>query len=954
MDLKTANFNNKPTFSTIIRFFFIFAAFMLELTGHAQFYLSGQDPSSLRWKQIQTSHFRLIFPLQYHQKAHRLAGLLEHTYPKVRTDLNSNSKKSDVILHTQSVISNATAAWAPRRLDLYHTPPQDGYAQEWFKQLSIHELRHIAQFSRLEVGLGKIISTLLGQQGTAALMGTFVPMWFIEGDAVVSETAFSNSGRGRQPLFEAKLRAQLIEKGIYSYEKANFGSYKHFTPNVYEFGYFMVGFNKVKYGAQIWENALNHTARKPYLIQPFNISLKQSAGMKLNSMYIETMIALKNKWINQDNQTELSPFKAIIEQKPHYTNYHFPQILSNGSIVATRTSVDDIPRIVSISKGHEKVLFTPGSIFNQSLSSTDSLVVWNEYQGDIRWSNRNYSVIKIGNILNGKVRQHTRKSRLFSPDLSRDNRKIVAAETDESGRHALVVLSCETAEELFRMSNDSVFFQTPKWAEDNIHIIVAGITENGKSLMKVNSITANIEQLMPNTFTDFHLLSVEGERVLLNGAWTGIQNIFLLDVQTKAITQLTSSRFGAKDAAYHPKTDRLIYTDYTSDGFQIVEANTSSAINSPLDNTENCSNHLAEELAQMQSFNIDTVKIADSIYPVSNYIKRANLFHIHSWTPFYFDVENIKSNPGISIFSQNTLSTMVAEVGFQYDLNEQTGRSAVNINYLGFFPVLKAGFSSGLRRGQQMHQGKLYNLKWWENDVSFGFRLPLNLTKDKWLRGIQPSISLRQLYRKMDPTVGLDFKQNFTTALTYDISAWNQSRRSVKDLYPAFGQSLRFVYRHSPFDMVPSQQLFVSTNLFFPGFYAHHGLRLYGAIQNGRQGFYKFSNLASTPRGSDGLFYDDAVAFKADYVLPIWYPEWSCPTLFYLKRVKGGVFTDYFAGKSNAGSATVLSSGIELFSEWHFLNFPAPIDIGARFTRQWNIRDYTYELLFSINFNELY
>ncbi|PKP52095.1 MAG: hypothetical protein CVT92_10600 [Bacteroidetes bacterium HGW-Bacteroidetes-1] len=937
------------------KFFLLFSIVLLAAFNvQAQYYLSGQDPASLHWNQINTKHFRLVFPEHYRFKAQVLANMVEHSYPEVSNDLNSRKIKSDLIMHTSGVISNATVAWAPRRLDFYNTPSQDGYPQEWFRQLSIHELRHIAQINRLDADFGKGLSFLFGQQGTAAILGIFIPNWFLEGDAVVVETSLSHSGRGRQPLFEAGLRAQLLEQGLFTYDKAYFGSYRHHVPDIYELGYFLVGYNKQKYGNEIWENALDLTARKPYILNPFSKALKEVSGLGKGQLYRETVKALQKEWLLQDSLT-VSSSPSLISPAAHiFTSYRFPQKIRNGGFVATRTSLDDIGRIVLIENNKEKVLFTPGSMFNQSLSATDSLVVWNEYQPDLRWSNQNFSVIKIGDIKHGNIRQLTSKSRFFAPDISNDNNKIAVSETDEYGTYSLVVLYVQDGMELFRFSSDSLFFQTPKWLNDNIHLVSTVVGKAGKGMLKVNTITGESEMLIPYGYTDFSISSVEGDKVLLQGSWSGISNIFSFDLKTNAIQQLTSSRFGATDAVFDSSMNRLIYADYNSDGYRLVALSKEKLLRLPADEVKNFSFDLPSKLAKNERFNIDETIFPDSVYFVRKYSKMAHLFNIHSWSPFYLEADNQQVKPGFSLMSQNTLSTMVSEVGYRYDMNEQTGKTVVKFSYLGLFPVIEGSFGTGLRRGIGKVDSLEYDRKWHETDWNVGFRIPFNLTKDRWIRGIQPSVSFSQLYRKMVPEVGLSFREDFSSTIIYSLYAWNQSRAATRDLYPKWGQTFQIVFRHSPFDLSPSQQFFASTNLFFPGLGKHHGFRLYASMQAEKEGFYSYGNLASVPRGYSNLFFNDFYVIKGDYVFPLFYPELNLPTVFYLQRVRAGIFYDFISGTGIHAAKTYSSAGVELNSDWYFFNFPAPVNIGLRLSNTFTENNWVPELIFGINFSSLY
>ena len=60
-----------------------------------------------------------------------------------------------------------------------------------------------------------------------------LPSWFWEGDAVITETLLSSSGRGRLPSFERGLRTLILSGGEYDYVTAMLGSYAEFVPDYY-------------------------------------------------------------------------------------------------------------------------------------------------------------------------------------------------------------------------------------------------------------------------------------------------------------------------------------------------------------------------------------------------------------------------------------------------------------------------------------------------------------------------------------------------------------------------------------------------------------------------------------------------------------------------------------------------------------------------------------------------
>src|SRR5690554_1589941 len=88
-------------------------------SSYGQYYQTGQDPASIRWKQINTPSIQLIFPDYFEEQAKKLAGNLEAAYPYTSFTLKHNPKKIPVVLHTQTVQSNGLVAWAPKRAEFF-------------------------------------------------------------------------------------------------------------------------------------------------------------------------------------------------------------------------------------------------------------------------------------------------------------------------------------------------------------------------------------------------------------------------------------------------------------------------------------------------------------------------------------------------------------------------------------------------------------------------------------------------------------------------------------------------------------------------------------------------------------------------------------------------------------------------------------------------------------------
>jgi len=69
-------------------FFYLLSILILIISRPAssQYYLIGTDPGSVKWRQINTPEFRVIYPVSFEGKAQYIANALEYNYvPGSRT-----------------------------------------------------------------------------------------------------------------------------------------------------------------------------------------------------------------------------------------------------------------------------------------------------------------------------------------------------------------------------------------------------------------------------------------------------------------------------------------------------------------------------------------------------------------------------------------------------------------------------------------------------------------------------------------------------------------------------------------------------------------------------------------------------------------------------------------------------------------------------------------------------
>jgi hypothetical protein len=940
----------------------LFALCSLPFALSAQYFTVGTDPASVKWQQLKSGHFRIIYPEELDSSAQFVANAFEHIYPVSTKGLVSKPGKWPVIFHSHTIEANGFTPYAPKRIEFLMTPPQNSYAQPWPDQLVLHEFRHAVQYGSVNRGFTKALSYVFGQQAIVGVLGLFAPWWFIEGDATVQETVMSQSGRGRSPSFEMGLRAQFIEKGIYSYDKAYNGSFKDYIPNWYELGYLLVGYTRVHYGIDAWSPVMERVGKYPFMLVPFSTALHKQTGNGKSGLYEEVADSLKSAWVRQADKIAYTPFEKIsLLPGKNYTNYDEPVFLTDSLIVVDKQSIDDISRYVLIDfKGNEKVLITPGiGMLDDGLSAANGKVCWAEESRDPRWTLRNYGILKIYDISSGRQRQLTHRTKYFAPILSDDGTRIVAVESPPDGRYALVILDASTGQVMHRITSpENYFFLQPNWSADDKNVVSVVLGNQGKSLILANPETGRMRNIIPFGFQDIGEPVAYNNFILYRAPYSGIDNIYAVDTLTGEIFQVTSTRFGASGPVVSPDGKKLIYTSYTAMGSELVLTMLDRTAWKPLSMVEDHSVKLYEPLSKQMNFTFEHDSVPKTTYVTKPYRKGTHLFNFHSWAPLSLNVDNTDVKPGVSLLSQNLLGTSSATLGYEYNVNEETGKYFLKYSYEGLYPAFDLDMDYGLRRGvyKDNTHGQI-NYKFHELNFTSWVRLPLNWYLNSWFMGIQPYAGYNLIFRKMNPGEEVSFKKDRFNSLNSRIYFYAQSKTSSRDLNPRWGQVFDINYRQTMFEGDSASSIFATElYLYFPGLLRHHSLRLYGGYQNRLidKYNYTYSDQIVIPRGYSDINTNRMFSWSLTYEFPIFYPDWHVGPVIYIKRLKAALFYDNARDFDSEPNHNYNSLGVDLTLDFHLLRLFVPLEAGLRSVYLPDRGTMAFEFLYRININSLY
>lgn len=961
---------------------------VFSIPARAQIISTGEDPSWARWKSISSGNYKIIYPDRLDSLSRVYAKALEEWRIPVSRSAGyvPNEKfpnEMPVVLHPWTASANGMVVWIPRSMSLYTV--REAYNPDllpWEKLLAIHEGRHVAQrqawWSRAHY--------ILGDLAEGFTTGLNLNLALIEGDAVATETALSDFGRGRQGDFLDYTRMALDTGERRDWYQWRWGSQTKYAQNYYALGYMTVAGMRHFHDDPLFINRYFQNTRKFLSLGNFQKTVKQATGKGFRASWNGLMEDWRRIWAEED--TLRGPFsqgKDVLKGERLF--YSYSGTCGEWSVLS---GLSINPTLVRIGSDGEKTTVRPFPAASSKLASDGKRLYWSEDIPVPRWSLAADSRIRyIEPESSGKkVFNLTSKGRYFNPATSGDG-NIWAVEYPVEGGSALVRFSSDGSVLERILAPGNIQLLEPAVCGDNLPF-VTGLDGNGVGIYSAaNGKFSAILGPVPYKIYQIRGCSLpEGNGFIFTSDRDGTCQIYSYSLSDGKLRQLTNEKYGATDACLLPG-NVLQYSALVPEGRTLRRTDADGV---PVDPSTRHIYPVAETLSAQEKALAVPGSAAPSPSSPKAYHKFPHIFHIHSWAPFYFDYDNVSSMTGdeyyelaalgATVFFQNHLGTSSGQAGYSWHDGRNTGH--LRFTYTGL-PVAFSFFMDYNDREAAMI-GKLSADSFPGADSATGLvryrnkplfsgtvraYVPLNYSSGGWRRGFVPKVEFSwrndryergyYIYENSGETdsgegnkpvhVGENGSDPFS-CLDASLRWYSMLPVPSSRIFPRLGLGLEAGMRtHFAMEGYYSPTVYAYAYGYLPGLTDTHGLKLsvLAEYQTKEDLAVHENTVDICPRGfSDtdlnrffGHYCPVQAKFSADYAMPFAPVDWSfLGPIAYIRNFEFTPFADLSLLKYRSSMAepsgfnAVWSAGADLTVHLsNLLWLPYDSRIGIRYAR---------------------
>ena len=545
------------------------------------------DPSYI-WTTMETEHFLIHYHQGGDEIAKKAAGIAEDVHARLAPRIKWTPKqKTNMVLVDSMDESNGMSSPVPyNQMILFISQPggSEGlglvHYDDWLRMLITHEYTHTLQLDMVS-GLPRTLQHILGR---IYFPNMFQPIWMLEGLAVYEETEQTTGGRGRSPGSDMVLRMAVLEDAFPTLGQMSVFPDPWPAGQVpYLFGESFTRFLADWYGREkLADVSVDYSGRRlPFLVTSTG---KRVLHERYDVLADEWQKALRKKYGQQRNEIEARGMTRSTQLTHRGFVNIGPVVSPGGSTIAYAASeADEFPSLRFLRAGKDEDEHVVENVFPVSASGTS--LSWSPEGRTLYYTKieveRNtgyYSDLYSYEIEKDNEVRLTKDMRARDPGVSPDGRQLVFV-MNRMGMTRLATIDISAKRNAPVEEKDVMFlspwsenqYESPRFSPDGTTIAVS-VWQPGKSrdIWLLDTSGKRIEEVTHDRAIDnAPAWSRDGKYLYFSSDRSGVFNIYVYERETKKIYQLTNVLGGAFTPSATRDNTSLVFTAYSSKGFDI-------------------------------------------------------------------------------------------------------------------------------------------------------------------------------------------------------------------------------------------------------------------------------------------------------------------------------------------------------------------------------------------------
>jgi hypothetical protein len=565
------------------------------------------DPG-LVWETHTTEHFQVHAHSGLRPIAKRVAEVAENVHRILSPELGWQPKeRTQIVLTDDTDFANGSATSLPyNTVRLYVTAPDDLSAlndyDDWLVELVTHEYTHILHTDHI-TGIPAIYNAILGKTYSPNQMQ---PRWILEGLAVLQESRFTSGGRNRSSIFDMYLRADVLEDNVAPIDQISHSPRRWPQGNLW----YLYGSHFLQYIAEVYGNEALRAVAADYgdEVIPYGINraIHRATGRTYVDLYASWIEWMKKRYGAQKAAVVSRGLREGLRltatgqnaAHPHYMPegaggdgaangvsrriawyrddghttggiYGVSLTDSNGSGKANKKI--DAPRLITRTSGPSSPAFLPDGalLYDSTDVSKKFYFFWDLFR-------RTRDDWGAETVAGDRLSIGLRAS---EPTVSPDGMRV-AYVVNKAGTSYLYLseLDLHDGQKLGppRKLLDSKRYEqvyTPRWSPDGTRLAYSTWTEGGYRDVRILDVgSGDVTEITHDRALDTGpVFSPDGKRLFYSSDRSGISNVYVHDLATGKLRQVTNVIGGAFQADPSPDGKHLAYIGYGSTGYDLYE-----------------------------------------------------------------------------------------------------------------------------------------------------------------------------------------------------------------------------------------------------------------------------------------------------------------------------------------------------------------------------------------------